>query len=47
MLLHVDTVERRASPAPDAVIARVAAIAAAHEQLPPPERAGRQIGLSQ
>jgi carnitine 3-dehydrogenase len=43
MLLHVDTVEGRASPADPAILDRIARIAAAHAVLPWPERAGRAI----
>jgi carnitine 3-dehydrogenase len=43
MLLHVDTREGRASPAPEDVLARVRTIAAAHASLPVPEGAGRRI----
>jgi carnitine 3-dehydrogenase len=44
MLLHVDARTGRAGPAADDVLARVAAIAAAHAALPRPDRAGRAIG---
>jgi carnitine 3-dehydrogenase len=46
MLLHVDARERRAGPAPPDVLARLARVAAGHDGLPRPERAGRAIGLS-
>ena len=45
MLLHVDTAAGRACPARDDVLARVRRIAAAHAELPAPERAGRRIGI--
>jgi carnitine 3-dehydrogenase len=45
MLLHVDAVERRAAPASADILERVSAVAAAHERLPTPERAGRRIEL--
>jgi carnitine 3-dehydrogenase len=47
MLLHVDMASRRAAPAPPEILDRVALIAAAHEQLPVPARAGRRIELPQ
>jgi carnitine 3-dehydrogenase len=43
MLLHVDTSEGRASPADPVILDRIARIAAAHADLPWPERAGRAI----
>jgi carnitine 3-dehydrogenase len=43
MLLHVDTVGGHASPADPAILDRIARIAAAHADLPWPERAGRAI----
>jgi acyl-CoA thioesterase FadM len=45
MLLHVDTSEGRASPADPEILDRVARIAAAHADLPWPERAGRAIRM--
>jgi carnitine 3-dehydrogenase len=45
LFLHVDTVARRAAPASAAVLANVGRIAAAHAELPDPERAGRSIGI--
>ena len=44
MLLHVDAATGRAAPAAPAVLERVGRIAAAHADLPRPERAGRAIG---
>jgi carnitine 3-dehydrogenase len=41
MLLHVDASTRRAAPAPPDLLERVAALAAAHADLPRPDRAGR------
>ncbi len=43
MLLHVDVAAQRASPAPPAIAGRLVQIAAAHADLPAPERAGRAI----
>lgn len=45
MLLHVDTAGPRAAPFEDAIRARLDRIAAAHAELPRPERAGRAITL--
>jgi acyl-CoA thioesterase FadM len=45
MFLHVDTAAGRASPARPEILARIAKLAAAHSALPPPERAGRAIGI--
>jgi carnitine 3-dehydrogenase len=45
MLLHVDSRERRAAPAADDVLRRVAALADAHARMPKPDRAGRSIGF--
>jgi carnitine 3-dehydrogenase len=45
MFLHVNTNERRARPAPPEILARIAKLAAGHMALPPPERAGRSIGI--
>jgi carnitine 3-dehydrogenase len=45
MFLHVDAGEGRARPAPPEIIARIAKLAAGHMALPPPERAGRAIGI--
>jgi carnitine 3-dehydrogenase len=44
MLLHVNTPEGRASPAPPEILDRIAKLAAAHTALPTPEGAGRAIG---
>jgi carnitine 3-dehydrogenase / betainyl-CoA thioesterase len=46
MMLHVETVARRAGPARADVLRRVERIAAAHALLPRPERAGRAIGMA-
>jgi|Tabmets5t2r1_1033131.scaffolds.fasta_scaffold03887_2 carnitine 3-dehydrogenase len=43
MLLHVDTTEGRARPAPAEILARIAKLAAAHAALPSPERAGQAV----
>ena len=45
MILHVDTNEGRARPASPEILARIAKLAAGHMALPPPERAGRAIGI--
>jgi carnitine 3-dehydrogenase len=45
MLLHVDTAEGRASPAAPEILDRIARIAAAHADLPRPERVGRAIRM--
>jgi carnitine 3-dehydrogenase len=44
MLLHVDTQAERVAPAAPELLARIERIAAAHADLPRPERAGRAIG---
>jgi carnitine 3-dehydrogenase len=45
MLVHVDTAAGRSAPAPPELLAKVEELAAAHAELPLPERAGRRIGL--
>ena len=45
MLLHVNTKEGRAAPAPPEILARVQQLMDAQAGLPWPERAGRKIGL--
>jgi carnitine 3-dehydrogenase len=45
LLLHVDTVARRAAPASPAVLARVQRIAQAQASLPRSDRVGRAIGI--
>ncbi len=45
LFLHVDSDPPRATPFPPAVMARLAAIHAAHGALPLPEQAGRRIGI--
>ena len=45
MFLHVNTGEGRARPAPPEILAGIAKLAAGHMALPPPERAGRAIGI--
>jgi carnitine 3-dehydrogenase len=45
MLLHVDTKQGRASPAPSDVLARLQAITDAHASLPPPDGVGRRIEM--
>ena len=44
MLIHVDMNSRSSSLPSDAVAAKLAELAAAHEKLPCPEGAGRAIG---
>ena len=44
MLLHVDTRAERVAPAAPELLARIERIAAAHADLPRPDRAGRAIG---
>lgn len=46
MLVHVDAAAGRATPVRDGVRERIAALADAHADLPPPARAGRRITLS-
>ena len=45
LLVHVDMAGPRAADMPEDVLARVAAMAQAHESLPPPGRAGRSVGI--
>ncbi len=45
MSLHVDMSGPRTMVMPDDVLAKVTAMAKAHQHLPHPERAGRSIGL--
>ncbi len=45
MGVHVDLSERRVVPMPDDIQARLAAVMAAHGELPRPEQAGRVIGI--
>ena len=45
MQLHVSMATRRSAPFPADRMARVEACAAAHAELPRPERAGRRIGI--
>ena len=45
MLLHVDTQTERAAPAAPELLARIERIAAAHAELPRPDRAGRAISI--
>ena len=45
MSLHVSQATRRAAPMAESVLARLAAIQAAHDALPRPPQAGRRIGL--
>jgi carnitine 3-dehydrogenase len=45
MLLHVDTQAERAAPAAPELLARIERIAAAHAELPRPDRAGRAISI--
>jgi carnitine 3-dehydrogenase len=44
MLIHVDINSRSSSLPSDAVAAKLAELAAAHDALPRPEGAGRAIG---
>ncbi len=44
LLLHVDTQAGRVTPMVEPVTGRVAAVAAAHAQLPRPDAAGRHVG---
>lgn len=46
LTLHVDQSGPRVAPMPEDVIARFAAMQAAHATLPWPERAGRKIGIT-
>jgi len=43
--LHVDMTARKSAPMPEAVSARLDAVAAAHGKLPHPEQAGRVISI--
>jgi len=45
MGLHVDLTQRRSAALPAAAAARVAALTAAHRDLPWPEKAGRRMSL--
>ena len=45
MSLHVDMGSRRAAPFPDDILSNLALMRAAHSRLPPPEHAGRRIGM--
>jgi acyl-CoA thioester hydrolase len=45
MSLHVSQATRRAAPMAPEVLARLAAIRAAHDTLPRPPQAGRRVGL--
>jgi acyl-CoA thioester hydrolase len=45
MVVHVDLGVRRVSPMPDQMQAKLAAVLAAHRQLPKPEQVGRIIGI--
>jgi carnitine 3-dehydrogenase len=45
MLLHVDTQAERAAPAAPELLARIERIAAAHAELPRPDRAGHAISI--
>ena len=46
MSLHVDLATRRGAPMDAAVLARLAAIQAAHDKVERPPQAGRRIGLA-
>lgn len=45
MLMHIDPRGPEGAPMPDAVLARVEAVMAAHRALPRPEQAGKVIGI--
>lgn len=45
MTLHIDQSGPRVAPMPDAVLAKVSALAEAHASLPRPERMGASIGI--
>jgi acyl-CoA thioester hydrolase len=45
MTLHVDMAARKTAPFPDAIIARLARMKAAHARLPLPEGAGRRVAM--
>jgi acyl-CoA thioester hydrolase len=45
MTLHVDMQRKKAAPFPDAIMARLARMKAAHAHLPVPEGAGRRIAM--
>lgn len=45
MSMHVDMTTRRAAPFPEDVLARIAAMHAAHRAMPRPPQAGRVIGI--
>ena len=45
MTLHVDMAAKKVAPFPDSVLRALAAMKAAHAQLPPPEGAGRRIAM--
>lgn len=45
MHIHVDMRVRKSSPWPADVLEKLDALFAAHRRLPPPERAGRSIGI--
>jgi acyl-CoA thioester hydrolase len=45
MTLHVDMTARKTAPFPEAIIARLARMKAAHAKLPIPEGAGRRIAM--
>ena len=47
LYLHVDMASRRTAPFPEDILARLAAMRAAHAALPWPERAGRAIWLGE
>ncbi len=43
--MHVDMAAKKSSPFPDDVIARIAAMQAAHKDLPVPPQVGHRIGI--
>ena len=47
MSLHVDLATRRGAPMHPSVLARLAAIQAAHDKIARPPQAGRRVGLTQ
>lgn len=47
MTLHIDQSGPKVAPMPDDILSRVAAMAAAHQDIPKPDRLGRRIGIRQ
>ena len=46
MHIHVDMATRRSAPWPADILANLRAVHDAHARLPPPDRAGRKVGIS-